>query len=124
MAESDVLDADRRFFQSLLAADAKELDRILADDFVMIDVLTGSEVEKPLLVDVVASGRLRFEKIVPVDSRVRLHDGTAVITGRTELSGHFGEAHFAANSRYTHVFIQQQGRWQLLAAQGTRITEP
>lgn len=123
MIESDVLDADRHFFQSLLAADAKELDRILAD-FVMIDVLTGSEVDKPLLVDVVASGRLRFEKIVPVDSRVRLHDRAAVITGRTEISGHFGEAPFAANSRYTHVFLQQDGRWRLLAAQGTRITEP
>jgi len=28
---------------------------------------------------------------------------------------------FVASSRYTHVYIQQEGRWRMVSAQGTRI---
>ena len=121
MSKSEVLAAEQRFFDALLAADSNELESVLADDFVMIDVLTGSEVERAILVDVVGSGKLRFERIDPERPRVRLHERTAVVTGRTEMEGRFGEAPFAASSRYTHVFVEQQGRWRLVAAQGTPI---
>jgi len=35
------------FFKALLEADGPELDRVLADDFLLIDVLSGSEFQKP-----------------------------------------------------------------------------
>jgi len=38
------------------------------------------------------------------------------------MTGQFGETPFAAKSRYTHVYAEQQGRWRLVAAQGTQIT--
>ncbi len=33
-------------------------------------------------------------------------------------------APFAASSRYTHVFLERESRWRLVAAQGTLITPP
>jgi len=54
---------------------------------------------------------------------VRVYQTTAVITGRTEMSGQFGETPFATKSRYTHVYVEQQGRWRLVAAQGTKIID-
>jgi hypothetical protein len=118
---SDPLAAEREFFTALVEARPEVLDRVLADDFLLIDVMSGSEVTKPSLLAVLESGQLRFEVIEPAEQRVRLYQATAVVTGRTRISGRFGGAPFSAPSRYTHVYVEQQGRWRLVAAQGTLI---
>jgi len=116
------LAAERQFFKALLEADGPELDRVLADDFLLIDVLSGSEFQKPTLLAAVASCQVKFEKIDVLESRVRRYPGIAIVTGRTQMRGRFGESPFSANSRYTHVYIEQQGLWRLVTAQGTPIT--
>ena len=113
--------AEQEFFSSLIGGDVGVLDRILSDDFLLIDVMTGSEVKKPDLLAVLSSGQLKFEAIEPLESHVRLYGITAVITGRTRMSGRFWETPFTASSRYTHVFVRDQDQWRLVSAQGTQI---
>lgn len=113
--------AEQQFFNSLIGSDVGALDRILGDDFLLIDVMTGSEVRKPDLLMVLRSGQLKFEAIEPIESQVRHYGITAVITGRTEMSGRFGETPFKASSRYTHVFVKDHDQWRLVSAQGTQI---
>jgi ketosteroid isomerase-like protein len=119
--EVDVLTAERAFFTALVEGDVEALDQILADDFLLIDVMRGAEVPKSALLAVIGSGQLRFDAIEPMGSRVRLYPATAVVIGRTEMRGRFEGTPFSASSRYTHVFVEQQGRWRLVAAQGTQI---
>jgi ketosteroid isomerase-like protein len=119
--ESDPASVDRRFFSALIAGDTESLELIIADDFILVDIMSGGEVDKPALLNVMAAGQLRFDKIDLVESRVRHYAGTAIINGRTEMSGQFGDSSFAASSRYTHVYVQLDNRWRLVAAQGTRI---
>jgi hypothetical protein len=119
--QSDPLAAEQQFFSSLIGSDVGALDQILGDDFLLIDVLTGSEVKKPALLAVLGSGQLKFEAIQPVESQVRVYGITAVITGRNQMSGRFGEMPFTAGSRYTHVFVREQSQWRLVIAQGTQI---
>jgi len=40
------LTADSNFFNALIRADISALDHILADDFVLIEVMGGSEISK------------------------------------------------------------------------------
>jgi uncharacterized protein DUF4440 len=120
--QSDPLAAEQQFFSSLIGGDVGALDRILGDDFLLIDVMTGSKVKKPDLLAVLRSGQLRFEAIEPVESQVRHYGITAVITGRTQMSGRFGETPFTASSRYTHVLVEEQNQWRLVSAQGTQIS--
>ncbi len=120
--EADLLAREREFFGALLAADTDALDRILAPDFMLIDVMSGGEITKPALVGVVGSRQLHFEAIDPIDTRVRHYGATVVVTGRTRMSGRFETTPFAVQSRYTHVYVRQEGSWQLVAAQGTQIT--
>jgi hypothetical protein len=125
------LAADRLFFSSLLAGGVSDLDRLLDDDFLLIDVLSGGEVGKPVLLAALGAGHLRFDSIDPAEIRVRLYGATAVVTGRTHMTGRFADAPFEARSRYTHVYVrsdpqpqpqpQQQGGWRLVSAQGTPI---
>ena len=113
--------AEQQFFCSLIAGDAGSLERILSEDFLLIDVMTGSEVRKPDLLAVLGSGQLKFDSIELIESQLRRYGITAVITGSTEMKGRFGETPFTASSRYTHVFVKEQSRWCLVSAQGTQI---
>ena len=120
--ESTPLQAERQFFAFLVQADVKRLDRILSEDFLLIDVMTGSEVTKSALLAVLGSGQLKFDGIEQLESRFRTYGKTAVVTGRTQMSGRFDERPFTASSRYTHVYVKDQSHWQLISAQGTQIT--
>ena|SRR5579871_3695689 len=124
MKAESVLVAEREFFAALIAANTRTLDRLLADDFLLIDVMSGSEVTKPMLRAVVESGQLVFDTIDSIEARVRFYQTTAIVTGRTQMQGRFGETPFAASSRYTHVYVESQGSWRLVTAQGTQITDP
>ena len=116
--------AEQEFFTGLMEANRDALAFVLADDFVLIDVMTGSEVPKSALLDVVGGGVLKFESIDRVEYRVRTYGPTAVITGRTEMKGFYDGLAFQTSSRYTHVFVDDGERWRMVAAQGTRIAPP
>src|SRR4030095_6414305 len=82
-AKLDPLVVDRLFFTSLTEANLLALDQVLAGDFILIDVMSGSEVTKSSLLAAIGSGQVRFESIEPGDNLVRLYQTTAVVTGRT-----------------------------------------
>jgi hypothetical protein len=73
------LAAERQFFAALLEAGLGTLDRVLSNDFILIDVMSGSEFTKSTLVALIGSGGLKFEAIEPADNLVRLYQTTAVI---------------------------------------------
>jgi ketosteroid isomerase-like protein len=120
-AHLDPLAVDRQFFTSLIEADLQALDRLLADDFMLIDVMSGSEITKSSLLAVMGSGQVKFEAIEPAENLVRLYHTIAVVTGRTQMKGQLGDTPFSVSSRYTHVYVAQQSGWRLVAAQGTKV---
>lgn len=121
MTESNPLAADDRFFAALLAADRARLAGYLTEDFLLIDVMTGSEVPANSFLDLVGSGLLVFESIEPAERQVRRYQDTAVVTGRTQMRGRYDGTAFVISSRYTHVFVKQDERWLLASGQGTPI---
>jgi ketosteroid isomerase-like protein len=115
------LETDKQFFHALIAADLPALQQLLADDFILIDVMQGDENTKGDFLAVVQSGMIKFESVLPAEQTVRVYGNTAVIIGRTEMKGKMGGAPFAASSRYTHVYVLQSGAWRMVSAQGTSI---
>jgi hypothetical protein len=71
----------------------------------------------------VGTHRLTFDSIEPDAAtwRVRFYGTTAIITGRTRMNGRLEGAPWSASSRYTHVYVEDQGAWRLASAQGTPI---
>jgi ketosteroid isomerase-like protein len=117
----DPVEVDRQFFRALIHADLASLEQILTDDFLLIDVMQGSEITKSQLLGAIESGLVKFESIDPADTRARFYRTTAVVTGRTLMCGRAGNAPFTTKSRYTHVYVEQTQRWRLASAQGTQI---
>lgn len=120
---SDPLSAEAAFFGALLVGDADQLDGVLAPDFLLVDVMTGSLNARDGFLEAVRSGELRFDAIESAETLVRLYPPAAIVTGRTRMSGRFGTEAFTVRSRYTHVFVEKEGRWRLASAQGTPIAE-
>jgi ketosteroid isomerase-like protein len=123
-ADSDAELAEDRFFAALLAGDADELEELLSDDFLIVDVMSGSVAGRAPFIAALRDGSLKFDRITLVERGTRRHGDTAIIVGRTDMAGSFGEASFAATSRYTHVLLREgTGRWRLVSAQGTRTAD-
>ena len=122
----EILACDESFFAALLAADHDLLGTILADDFVIIDVLSGQVARRDELLGAVSSGQLRFTEVTRYakERSVRLRDSAAVVTGRTQMVMRYQGNEATAQSRYTHVYTRDGGRWRLMSAQGTPTRAP
>jgi ketosteroid isomerase-like protein len=118
--------ADAGFFRALLAADIPALESLLAEDFLIVDVASGSMHPRGAFLLAIAGGAVIFQEIktFPEESMTRLTGpGTGIVIGRTAISfcGGAGAATGLA-SRYTHVFRADGGNWRLVSAQGTPIS--
>jgi len=122
----EVLACDESFFTALLAADHDLLGTILADDFLIIDVLSGQVARRDELLGAISSGQLRFAEVTRYaeDRSVRLRDSAAVVAGRTRMVLRYQGNEVTADSRYTHVHTRENGRWRLMSAQGTPTRAP
>jgi ribosomal protein S18 acetylase RimI-like enzyme/ketosteroid isomerase-like protein len=122
----EVLACDESFFAALLAADHELLGTILADDFLIIDVLSGQVTHRKELLGAISSGQLRFAEVTryPEERWLRLRDSAAVVAGRTRMVMSYQGDEVTVQSRYTHAYARESGRWRLMSAQGTPISAP
>lgn len=120
-AEEPVATEDK-FFQALVKADTALLASILAEDFLIVDIMRGDVTGRADFLAAVAAQDVTFHQIEPAERQVRRYGATAVVTGRTQMSGASAAAEFTVASRYTHVFVDTGATgWKLVSAQGTPI---
>jgi len=86
----------------------------------LIEPLMGWKVTKPTLLQDLRRGVLSFEKL-EATGNVREFDKAAIVMGRIQLKGQLGGSCFSLACRYTHMYVQQDGCWRLVAAQETPI---
>jgi ketosteroid isomerase-like protein/ribosomal protein S18 acetylase RimI-like enzyme len=122
----EVLACDESFFNALLAADHDLLGAILADDFLIVDVMSGQVTSREDLLGAITSGQLRFAEVTrhAEERSVRHRDAAAVVVGRTRMVMRYLGDEVTAASRYTHVYARESGRWRLMSAQGTPVQAP
>lgn len=119
-----ILDTDRRFFDALLISDSAALEKVLAPEFLIVDIQAGGVTHRAEFLEFVVSGAVRFTKIesFPAEAVVRVFGDSAIVVGRTAMELTMPDGtQVAAASRYTHVFVAEEG-WRLVSAQGTGIS--
>jgi ketosteroid isomerase-like protein len=123
-SRSEAERAEDQFFDALRASDVERLDQLLAQDFLVVDVISGAVIERAAFIAALRDGLLEFQRVHLIERVTREYGDVAIIVGRTDLSGSFDEASFTAASRYTHVLRRDRdGLWRLVSGQGTRIAE-
>ncbi|MCU1295208.1 MAG: hypothetical protein JWP08_4058 [Bryobacterales bacterium] len=105
---------DNERIQAQIHADAAALDRIYAADFIGIGP-SGRMRTKPQVISDFTSGDLKFQSITTDDIQVRVYGNTAVETGRSIMDGQDKGRTVPRDTRFTRVWVKQQGRWRLVA---------
>jgi uncharacterized protein (TIGR02246 family) len=106
-------DGDR----ALVAADAVELCRIYADDYVQYDE-SGQTSTRQDLVGKLTSGAIRYVAMVATGRRSRmLRDDVAIIHGSEVDTVEQGEERFPVRYVYMDVVMKRDARWQIVASQ-------
>jgi len=105
---------DQERIQAQIGADAAALDRLYAEDFIGIGPSGVVRTKAQVIADF-TSGSLRFQSITTDDVRWRVYGNTAVETGRSTMIGQDGGKAVPRDNRFTRVWVERQGRWQLVA---------
>ena len=106
------LDGER--IRAQVGADAAALDRIYADDFIGVGPSGTVRTKKQVISDF-TSGTLKFQSITTDEVQVRVYENTAVETGLSTMNGKDKGTAVPRNTRFTRVWVKQQGRWRLVA---------
>ncbi|MGI9166445.1 MAG: nuclear transport factor 2 family protein [Pyrinomonadaceae bacterium] len=101
--------------------DTAALDRIYADSYTLVNE-SGELTTKAPRLAAIKSGELKYESVGFDDVNVRLYGDTAVVTYRVTSKGQFKGQVIGGQFRATSTYVKMKGRWQLVAAQVTRIT--
>ena len=112
--EETIRKLDHERIQAQIHADATALDRIYAADFIGVGP-SGTVRTKPQVILDFTSGDLKFQSITTDDVQVRVYGNTAVETGRSTMDGQDKGKAVPHDTRFTRVWIKQQGRWRLVA---------
>ena len=112
--EEAIRKLDNERIQAQIHADSTALDRIYAADFIGVGP-SGTVRTKPQVILDFTSGDLKFQSITTDDVQVRVYGNTAVETGRSTMNGQDKGQTVPRDTRFTRVWVKQQGRWRLVA---------
>jgi ketosteroid isomerase-like protein len=114
---------NEQWMESYVKLDFAFLKRHLSDEYVST-FPDGTVLDKKGEIELLQSGEVAFEAMKPLEIKARVYGETAVITGRSSIGARVKGQNERGEVRFTDVWVQQDGNWQAVASQVTRIIEP
>lgn len=118
--ERELRELENELVGAVLRRDSSALRRILSDDLTFVTPF-GDLFDKEAVADIGANEDLVNDSIEIEDVRVRVYGEAAVVTGRATLKARVRDLDLSGQYRYVRVYARQDGRWQVVAYQATRI---
>ena len=112
--EQVIRQLDQERIQAQIDANARALERIYAADFIGVGP-SGAVRTKPQVISDFTSGALKFQSITTDEVQVRIYGNTAVETGLSTMVGQDKGKAVPRDTRFTRVWVKQQGSWRLVA---------
>jgi len=106
--------------KAIVRKDRAAIEANMAEDFRQIDG-AGNVETKQSFVDDLMSPQLVIAPYVVEDFDVRLYGDTALLSGRTRMTGSYDGKPFASHYRYIDVYVKRGGRWQIVSVQISKI---
>ena len=119
-AEQELIGQNAEWVRAALAADARALERLLADDFTMINA-DGETLNRKQYIAELTSGARRLTAITPEGYQTRVHGNGAVLAHGGALAGEYRGRDISGRYRWTHFFARRGRRWRCVATQVTRV---
>jgi hypothetical protein len=119
-AEKEIRDLEAQRFHAMEMGDVETLDRIISDDLIYTHA-NGLRQPKFDVIGVLGSSDMKYESITPYDVRVRIYNDTAIVAGRAAIRIKAHGERESFEICYLDVYVKQEGRWQMVAWQSSRI---
>jgi ketosteroid isomerase-like protein len=118
--QREVRELEDRIAAAVVARDVGFVERVWAEEFVYTGV-RGEVKKKADILAEIKAGELVFDVLKFDDVRVQVYGDAAVATGRATTKGRSPQGVISGEFRYTRVYVKREGKWQLVAFQGTGI---
>ncbi len=110
--------AERDRFRAQVARDTAALGTLLDDDLVYVHSNALIE-NKARFIETIATGRIGYDSLVPVQMTHRVHGSTAVGNGRVHAVVRMNGQNLSVDLLFTTVLLHRNGRWRLVNWQST-----
>lgn len=115
--------ADAAWNQLRLHGDAGALAPLLAEDWLLTHS-DGRVQHKADYLQELATRQRRNTRIDNEDVQIRRYGDTAVITGTSVQAAISDGKPWQGRFRFTRVWVQREGNWQMVASHSSRMLEP
>ena len=131
-AEREIRELEAQLSRAVVAGDCAFFERVLADDFTHTSHSGQFKTRAQWMAEnkfedqrgPARPGKTTYEGFDVDDLAVRVYDDTAVVTGRTSPRGRNAKGEpIRGQYRFLRVWVRRDGRWLVVAFQGTRIAE-
>src|ERR1044072_6098412 len=106
--------------KAIVHKDEKAVADNMAEDFRQIDGYGNLETKKSFVAGIIDS-RLSIDPYTVEEFEVRLYGDTALLSGRTHMTGRYDGKAFQSNYRYIDIYVRRDGAWKIVSVQITRI---
>jgi ketosteroid isomerase-like protein len=119
-AEQAVMAIERELLSAVLKGDASANERYLADTYVFTGP-DGTVANKAQAIADLKSGDLKLQSASLDGAKVQVYGDTVVVTYSSNDKGTYKGKDITGKTRWTDVFVKRNGRWQIVASQGTML---
>ena len=117
-----IIDLDRKRMTAMAQKDIATLNELLSDDLVYTHSSARLDT-KQSLIGAMESGGTVYTSVVPSDVKAQDLGDTVVLTGSCRISVNSGGRPNSFGVRFTDVYANKGGRWQMVTWQSTRLPD-
>jgi ketosteroid isomerase-like protein len=117
-----IIDLDRKRMQAMAEKDIDTLNTLLADDLVYTHSSARLDTKQSLIGNM-QSGSTVYQAVEPSDVKAQDLGSAVVLTGVARIRVTSGGNPNAFAVRFTDVYANKGGKWQMVTWQSTRLAE-
>ena len=117
-----IIDLDRKRMTAMAQKDIATLNALLADDLVYTHSTARLDTKQSLIGNM-ESGSTVYTSVAPSDVKAQDLGDTVVLTGSCKISVMSGGKPNSFGVRFTDVWANKGGRWQMVTWQSTRTPD-
>jgi ketosteroid isomerase-like protein len=109
--------------QAIVAKKQAAVADNMAEDFRIIDGYGNVDGKRKFVEDILDT-KLTIDPYTVEDFEVRLYGDTALLSGRTPMTGKYDGKPFDSNYRYIDIYVRRGGEWKIVSVQITKFPKP
>jgi ketosteroid isomerase-like protein len=106
--------------KAIVRKDEPAIANNMAEDFRMIDK-RGTVEAKPAFVAGIMDAKLSIDPYTVEEFDVRIYGDTALLSGRTHMTGKYDGQAFESNYRYIDIYVRKDDTWKIVSVQITSL---